>query len=145
MSREVVIEESRHVRAKPNTEQQRILNELRETLGDKYYFDLDSFLTGILLTLKEDKRDLILDHIKSHVNLYIYLNKPILSIIISDTNMDDKSLNELKSKIEEDNIPKVLKLKLDKDISDDFKTLYKLKYHALLIRYVEFLLSITKG
>lgn len=145
MSREVVIEESRHVRAKPNTEQQRILNELRETFGDKYYLDLESFLTGILLTLKEDKRDLILDHIKSHVDLYFYLNKSILSSIISDTNMDDKLLLELKEKIKEGNIPKILKLKIDKDLSDKFKELYKLKYHALLLRYIEFLLSITKG
>lgn len=96
-------------------------------------------LTALMTSKFRDvDKQLILNHIENHINVFYYMNKDILIKLIHYI-AGPKLLTTLKS----------LKIRVTKKIpkdlwipSDDVKEIYELRYTAILLNYIDYFINL---
>ncbi len=150
MAREESIYEQRHAFDVIPIEAETIIEDFKKDLLAKIFIEVEPILNSILTHkyLSIDDQHLLITNIKEHINIYYYMgDKETLIKLINHLSSPDhvKILKSLKEKIENNQYPKDFKLSsetLKKHPTSNLKEIVQIRYKSLLIRYINYLLTI---
>lgn len=125
------------------------LEKIKNDYGIKYYIKLEPLFTYI----KKNKLSMVynnklIESIENNVELYYNLNIGyfinIINYITSSKEINVvKKLKELQNTIVNEKIPKKL-IASTADINDNLVDIFNIRYKALLLRYITFLIQVFK-
>lgn len=144
MSREIGIFEQQNVLSTIELEESTVLDEFKKSLLLKVYLEVEPLLNAILTHryLSTNQQHLFLNHIKNNSSIYYYMgDKDIFIKLLNKITSKNaiQTIKELKKNIKEDQYPKDLKIPTEtlKNLTLNLKEIYRLRYKALLLRYID--------
>lgn len=125
------------------------LEKIKNDYGVKYYIKLEPLFTYIKKNkLGQDYNNKLIASIENNVDLYYNLNVAYLISLINYITTGKESdvvrkLKELQKVVATEKLPKKLVVPTS-DINDNLVDVFNIRYKALLLRYITFLINVFK-